>query len=74
MMTKYEMCREMGQVFGLQFDHIIPQKNVEPSASTNRPNDAHLSCDRLIKLNANRALNLMKFREGLESLRCQVQK
>jgi len=74
MMSKYEMCRVMGEVFGLQFNHLIPQKTVEPSASTNRPHDAHLSCDRLIKLNANRALDLTKFRDGLESLRCQVQK
>lgn len=74
MMTKYEMCRIMSTVFGLPLDHVNPQTTAEPSATTNRPQDAHLVCDRLIKLNENHALKFKKFRDGIECLRSHVQK
>lgn len=74
LMTKYDMCRVMGEVFALPLDHVVPQTIVELSAAANRPLNAHLSCDRLIKLNGNLALSSTKFRDGIQCLRSLLQK
>jgi dTDP-4-dehydrorhamnose reductase len=45
-MTKYEMCKVMGDVAGVQINHITQNVNLAKAAA--RPNNVQLSTEKIV--------------------------
>ena len=62
-MTKYDMCIQMAEIFGLPTSHIVPDRT--PSSGAVRPYNAHLDSSRVEALGIQRRVS---FKEGAKNV------